>query len=113
MYSCKHKKKELYTEILSKMPLSFIRDVSPGGHNFIQNNDPKHVLVTARCGRNSKESTSGKLDMNPTVHSAKGNTLSAVQHAPTGATRPPGMGSGKQANCWSVGASRVSDFLAS
>ena len=36
-------KKELYTEILGKTLVPFVQTVYPGGHKFMQDNDPKHV----------------------------------------------------------------------
>jgi len=40
--------KEVYVDILERMLLPFIHDVSPDGHRFMQDNDPKCVLKLAK-----------------------------------------------------------------
>ena len=41
-------KAELFIDILDKMLLSFIDEVYPNDHKLMQDNDPKHMSVTAK-----------------------------------------------------------------
>ena len=63
-------KADLYTEILGNTLVPFIQEVYPGGHKFMQDNDPKHTSGLAKQwlinnGVNWWKTPAESPDMNP------------------------------------------------
>jgi hypothetical protein len=52
---------QLCTTTLEGILLPFLEERTPGGHGFMQDNDPKHTSRHAQMFYSSQESTVGKL----------------------------------------------------